>query len=111
MKRAEALAKTAGSTRARECVRWLPSSAMARCERVILGSKRLRGRAGPSRGGCSALPQQRCQSLASIRPEAERRRLVHVDDLGHLELDGVHAPAGIAVPARDVAALEAAVEH
>jgi hypothetical protein len=44
-------------------------------------------------------------------PRANGGCFVHVGAPAHLELQGVHAPAGRAVVARDVAALEAAVEH
>src|SRR6218665_2788390 len=54
--------------------------------------------------------EQRPHLLRNVRAVVERRLLVHVEVLAHLELDGMHALLRPAEVPRDVAALEAAVD-
>src|SRR5258708_2936039 len=62
-------------------------------------------------GRLELLVQDGAHAMGLGLPEREGRALVHVGFLGHLELDRVHAFGGTPVGARDVAALEAPVQH
>src|SRR4051812_27206837 len=55
--------------------------------------------------------QLRAQPVCQRTDKTKRRRFVHIRGLGELELHRVHALHRVAVSARDVAALEAPVEH
>src|SRR5687768_9846825 len=71
----------------------------------------------PASGSCVAehfleqSPENRPHFHREMLAEAEGRLLLGVDRLGKLELDGVDAVCRVAVGARDVAALEAAVQY
>src|SRR5258706_7522004 len=83
---------------------------------VLRIARRFNVRAGsavarPVDGEGELLAQDRPYPRRLLRAERVGRGLLHVDALGHLELHGMHAVGGLSVAARDVAALEAAVQH
>src|SRR5258705_12664842 len=97
------------------CVKWFDRRGDARFQVLptlnARAAPRLTVAGRPVERDFQLLPQDRPDLPRALLAECVRRRLLHVEALGHFEVHRVHSVRGAPIGARDMAALEASVQH